>query len=140
MMDRMLYPIPIVRLFVLDDQKRILLLQRSEGAGKGDWCLPGGKVPCGETVEDALRRELKEETGLDVVSSRFLFLQDCLPAKEGEIQYLNLYFVVTWNGSVTLNDESLSFTWSPEDDKSGRQLVFGNQAAVEHFWSVENRG
>ncbi|MBL7254140.1 NUDIX hydrolase [Paractinoplanes lichenicola] len=46
---------------VRDDERRILLQRRSDDH---TWCLPGGAVEPGERLEDAARRELREETGL----------------------------------------------------------------------------
>lgn len=51
---------------VHDDTGRLLCVQRAREPAKGQWSLPGGKVHPGESDEAALRRELLEETGLDV--------------------------------------------------------------------------
>jgi ADP-ribose pyrophosphatase YjhB (NUDIX family) len=89
------------------------------------WCLPGGKVDRGETGDEAIRKEMKEETGLDVCSSRLLFLQDSLPTEPGGTHYLNLYFECEWAGVVILNHESSHFAWISTDEISHYEIVFG---------------
>jgi 8-oxo-dGTP diphosphatase len=49
---------------------KILLIKRHTVPFKGYWALPGGRVDAGETVEQAIIREVKEETGLDVAITR----------------------------------------------------------------------
>jgi len=46
------------------------------------WGIPGGKIKWGEPSEDALRRELKEETNLNVTDIQFVLVQDCIHSKE----------------------------------------------------------
>ncbi len=48
------------------DGIRFLAIKRKEGIHAGKWAFPGGIVEKGETAEDALKREVKEETGLDI--------------------------------------------------------------------------
>jgi 8-oxo-dGTP diphosphatase len=52
---------------VILDGDRVLLVQRGQEPLKGEWSLPGGAVEIGETLEEALAREVHEETSLDVV-------------------------------------------------------------------------
>ncbi len=51
---------------ILNRNNEILLQQRNKAPEKGYWSIPGGKVEMFETIEDAIKREVKEETGTDV--------------------------------------------------------------------------
>ena len=51
---------------VLDDDGRLLMIQRGTEPDRGRWSLPGGRVELGETDEEAAVREVREETGLDI--------------------------------------------------------------------------
>lgn len=54
---------------VYDELGRLLLIRRANEPGRGLWSVPGGRVEPGETDEDAVIREMREETGLDVMPS-----------------------------------------------------------------------
>jgi ADP-ribose pyrophosphatase YjhB (NUDIX family) len=64
---------------VVIEDGRILLLNQDADEGRA-WSLPGGKLEDGETLAGALVREMKEETGLDVVPGRLLYVCDHLAA------------------------------------------------------------
>src|SRR5512142_1431216 len=57
---------------IVDEQGRMVVLVRGKEPGKGRWDLPGGFVDAGETAEEALRREVREEIGLEVTALRYL--------------------------------------------------------------------
>ena len=59
------FPIPAVGAVILNDQ-RILLIQRGHEPSKGKWTLPGGVIEVGESPEDAIIREVKEECNLSI--------------------------------------------------------------------------
>ncbi|WP_324274178.1 NUDIX hydrolase [Blastococcus brunescens] len=58
--------VPCVGAVVLDASGRLLLIRRGHAPHAGLWSLPGGRVEAGETLEQAVRREVTEETGLAV--------------------------------------------------------------------------
>jgi 8-oxo-dGTP diphosphatase len=60
--------------WIEDDQSSVLLVRQA--AGQNLWTLPGGKVKRNESLERALRREVLEETGLSVKTSKYLQLYD----------------------------------------------------------------
>ncbi len=55
-----------VAIGILEINNRILMLKRKKGNFRGYWALPGGKIEDGEHVDEAIIREVFEETGLDV--------------------------------------------------------------------------
>jgi len=67
-----LNPAAAVAACVVDEQGRMVVLVRGAEPGKGKWDLPGGFVDPGETAEEALRREVREEIGLEVAALRYL--------------------------------------------------------------------
>lgn len=59
-------PKPVVSILLYEGEK-ILMLQRANEPLKGYWCLPGGYINYDETPEEAIKRELKEEVGTDIL-------------------------------------------------------------------------
>lgn len=98
----------------------VLLVKRARPPFIGHWSLPGGSVELGETVEQALRREIMEETELEAESLRFLGYSDAIDHDaEGRIQlhYIMLYFEGTVRGgSASPGDDASEVRWmSPEE-------------------------
>jgi 8-oxo-dGTP diphosphatase len=116
----------------------VLIVRRSkvnEASSPGAWCLPGGKVDYGETVEQGAARELEEETGLRAKALRFLFYQDSLPHQPGQMHCINLYLECEADGCVALNDESTDSAWIGVEDLPRYSLVFRNDEGLRRYWS-----
>lgn len=62
---RQLMPITCVDLLIVHEGK-LLVMKRTNSPAKGEWFTPGGRIYIGESLEDAVKRTLEEETGLNV--------------------------------------------------------------------------
>jgi 8-oxo-dGTP diphosphatase len=123
-------------LFVPDDSGRILVLQRAKQTTRcGYWCLPGGKIDYGDTVEQAVARELREETGLRVTDLRFLFYQDSLPRDPGQMHCINLHFECSVEGTLELNGESTESRWIGKQKLPQLDIAFRNDDALARYWN-----
>ena len=73
-------PEPVAAAIPRDEQGRIWLLRRTLHEGAGRWTFPGGYVELGESAEEAVTREAKEEMGVDVRIDRLLGLHSGAPS------------------------------------------------------------
>ena len=105
-----------VKAVIRDDAGRLLLLKK-EQPFEGDtiikWEIPGGRIDVGEPTIDALKREIKEETGLDVISiERVLAAQDIL--KNPKLHVVRITYLVTTAGEIVVNHSDTSDTLHSE--------------------------
>lgn len=106
-------PIATVGALIFDSADQVLMIRTHKWSNL--WGIPGGKIKWGEPSEDALRREIKEETNLDVTDIRFVLAQDCIHSKEfyrdAHFILLNYTCYCTGKPDVKLNDEAREFRW-----------------------------
>ena len=101
---------------IFDRRGRVLLQQRSDG---GQWGLPGGSLEIGETLHEALAREVREETGLTVVPRRLIGLYSRRDLQVVRYPDGNAWHYVTAcfecavrGGELSTCDETLALAWT----------------------------
>jgi ADP-ribose pyrophosphatase YjhB (NUDIX family) len=122
---------------LIHDRSRILLIKRKFHPNKGKWALPGGLVELGERVEDAVRREILEETGLRIKLERLLdVLDDVHLDKTGKVRFHYIlidYLAKPLNADVRLNDESSTFGWFKPDELRSLNATKNTKAVVARY-------
>jgi phosphoglycolate phosphatase len=117
-------PVVTVGGLIFNDAGEVLMVRTHKWSNL--WGIPGGKTKWGETSEAALRRELKEETGLDVADVRFVLVQDCIHSKEfyRDAHFVLLNYTCRVRGlpDVRLNHEAQEFRWVKPADAEGLAL------------------
>ncbi len=106
------FPEPTVGALIFNPEGKLLLVKTHKWKGK--YTIPGGHVELGEGLLDALKREILEETGLELIKSEFLCYQEFI---YDESFYEKRHFIFfdficyVNNGQVQLNNEAQEFVW-----------------------------
>ena len=106
--------------FIVNDRNEMLVVRRAKDPAKGTLDLPGGFVDMYETVEEGMRREIKEETGLEVDDIRYLFSSPNVYEYSGMgVHTLDMDFLVRVHCdsvAVTASDDAAEAFWRPIDE------------------------
>jgi colanic acid biosynthesis protein WcaH len=102
--DQIVKCLPIVSVdAVIVIDKSLLFLRRQNVPAKGEWWFAGGRIKKGESLEQALRREVKEETGLEISEYKLINVYSRVFPERHDITIA--YLCKCKEGKVTLNNE-----------------------------------
>ena len=107
---------------VVDD--RLLLVRRGHGPAAGSWSVPGGRVEAGETLAEAVVRELREETGLEGVCGAFVGWVERL-GEDYHFVILDFAVDVLEPDSAVAGTDAAEVAWVPLHDLGQWRLVEG---------------
>ena len=112
---------------------KILLVRRAREPSKGVYTFPGGRVEFGESLIEALTREMREETGLVIKVIGLAGFREALPAKTGgHGHFVILPFAARWvSGEVALNDELDDARWLTPGILGSIPITHGLEATIE---------
>ncbi len=112
---------PIVGAFIFNEKEELFLMKSPKRHDK--YVCPGGGVDLGESLEDAVIREIKEETNIDIKDIEFLGVDedvnlgnDVYTKKESHLIFFDYRAVVKKNNKIILNEEAADYKWlKPEE-------------------------
>lgn len=119
-------PILAVGAVVVDDE-RLLLVRRANPPATDSWSVPGGRVEAGETLAEAVTRELREESGLEGACGRFIGVSEIVPEGEGDEHLVILDYEVTLFGSEepVAGSDASEARWVPLGEVAELRLAPG---------------
>ena len=106
------FPEPTAGALIFNKDNKILLMKSYKWKDK--YVIPGGHVELGERIEDALKREIKEDTGLDIYDIKFVFFQEFIYGEEFWKKKHFIFFnfaCKTDSSDVKLDSEGQSYVW-----------------------------
>lgn len=129
--------IPCVGAIITDQAGRLLLIQRGHEPETGRWSLPGGRVEPGETDQDAVVREVWEETGLRVSCGTLIgSVQRSWPG--GRVLDIRDYAAEVTGGELVAGDDAAAARWVNPAELGSLPLTSGLLTALRG-WGVISR-
>ncbi len=108
---------------------RVLIVRRGRPPAHGLYTLPGGGVELGETLQEAITREVREETGLAIAPLGLVGFREAIArdaAGRVERHFVILPFAARWvGGEIALNEELAEARWRKPDELAGLKTTEG---------------
>lgn len=128
-------PLPVASIIVTNEKGELLLVKRALDPAKGTWCFPIGFVECGETIEEAAMRELKEEAGIEGRIAGLLDVSSDATGAYGEVVVVT-FLAEKVGGKEEPGDDACDVGYFPADRLP--ELAFPSQVrALERFFSTK---
>ncbi len=126
--------IPVVAGVIRSHNKVLIGLRPENHSLAGQWEFPGGKIESGEGPEEALRREMREELGIEVDVGRLLL---AVTHSYGEVNILILFYeILYWKGEPKPQHHQ-SIEWIEPKDFHTRPIPEANKKVLPRIFSAE---
>jgi 8-oxo-dGTP diphosphatase len=117
---------------IIPKEGRILLIKRKNEPFKGYWALPGGFVDYQEPVEDALKREVREEAGLEVDIKGFHNVYSD-PNRDPRGHVISLCYIANGNGEAVAGDDAKEARFFPIEEILELDLAFDHHKILKDY-------
>ena len=128
---------------IFDGANHILLVERGSEPLKGYWSIPGGIVEIGERLADGVRREVREETGLEVEAlSVFEIFERIIPDAEGKTEYhyvLIDYLCRPIGGRLEPASDANRVAWVSQPELRNYRITDGTGEVIERAFAKFQR-
>ncbi len=125
---------------VVWDGARVLLERRGRPPAQGSWSLPGGLIEIGETAEDAVRREVHEECGIEVAIGPVLGLFEPIQCDlDGKVRYhfVVIDFLAHYRaGALQAGDDAAELCWVTPAELDSYALMRATREMIERALAI----
>jgi 8-oxo-dGTP diphosphatase len=135
------HPVLGVGAVIVKDGKA-LIVKRANDPYKGQWSIPGGRVELGETLAEAVRREMREETGLEVRVGPLIEVFERVEHEEGRLRYHFVivdYLCACVGGALCAGDDAEAVAWVTSDEVVRYGLADSAAAVVRKALRLADR-
>lgn len=119
---------------IIIKEDKILLVKRENNPFKNHWALPGGFVNIGESVEEAVLREIEEETSLTASITKLIGLYS-KPNRDPRGHVISIVFSMKANGTPKAGDDASKTIYFSKEEIQGLDIAFDHKDIIFDYWS-----
>lgn len=130
---------------IVNEKGEVLILREAatygDGTQRGRYHMPGGRIEVGENFEDALRREIMEETGLEVDIEYPIYVGEWRPVIRDVPHQIVATFMVCKpkSNNITLSTEHDDFQWIDPKDRKNYDVMDPEDKVIDRFAAWQKR-